>query len=782
MMNINLSQTHLNSLKKKHLEFALSHQQAMWFLSEMKSQNMVRHIFSTVQIRSVLDTAAWQRSWQKLGERHPILRTSYLMVEGQPCQVIHPQAHIDIKLIDASGWSEVSLQEQILEEIDRPFNLEHGSVLRVRLFTQSAEERVQLAVIHPIAGDAWSFEILLNDLRMLYTVESQIGQLGESFSTEVNDDQRCFPTDIQYINFVSWQSQMLASSKGDRHRELCKQLAGEFLFLELPLDRRPNAVQSYRSAAHLVDLDRTLLHKLRELGETERTSLYSVMLATLKILLYRYTGQNNIRVGTLMAGRGGQEEFHTIVGSFANPVVLQSNLEGNASFNAFLSQVSQTVAEVQDHQDYPFPLLIEQLIPEPDERCSPPYQVSFTWDDQRWYSQETGLNGTKFHSPLVMEPYLLRKQPGDLLDLSLRIWEVNISMVLCWQYNANLFEADTIARLACHYQILLEKIVATPERRIAELPLLTEAERYQLLVGWNDTQTPLPQKQSIQQLFEEQVEHSSESVAVIHKEQQFTYGDLNQRANQLAHYLRALGVTPETLVGICVERSLDMVVGLLGILKAGGVYVPLDVTYPKERLAYILSDAYVPAILTQERLIQAIPTTDAKVVLLDSDWSVISKKSKENLITSITADNLAYVTYTSGSTGRPKGVAIPHRGVIRLLFGVNYVRLDSSRVHLQIAPIAFDAATFEVWGALLHGACCVLFAGKLTTVQRIRDTIKTYGVTTLFLTTALFNTIIDELPDTFLEIQQLLTGGEAHSVSHMQKALEVLPSTEIISC
>jgi len=770
-MNINLSQTYLKSTEPQHSEFPLSYnQQAVWLLPE----NMVHHIFSTVVIRSVLDTVAWQRSWQKLAKRHPILRTSYLMVEGEPRQVIHPHADIDIKLIDASGWSEVSLQEKILEEINHPFDLESGSVVRVRLFTKLNKEVVQLAVIHPIAGDDWSLDILLNDLPMLYTLESKIGHHCESFSDSGVKDEH---TDIDYTNFVCWQSQMLASSEGDRHRKFWQQLADEFPVLELPLNKRRNTMHSYCGASHLVDMDPALLLKLRELAETEKVSLYSVMLANLKVLLHRYTGQDIIRVGTLMSGRGGLEEFQSIVGSFANPVILQSQLAGNPNFNTLLSQVARTVDQVQEHQDYPFPLLANQLIPESDEGCAPLYQVSFIWQDRHWYLQETGLNSTEF----VMKPYLLKKLQGDSLDLSLKIWEIENSIVLCWQYNANLFNADTIARLACHYQILLEGILDSPEQQIADLPLLSEAELQQLLVEWNNTQTPYPDERLIQQLFEEKVKCTPDAVAVIYEAQQLTYRDLNQRANQLAHYLQTLGLIPETLVGICVERSLDMIVGLLGILKAGGVYVPLDVTYPKERLAYILSDANVPVLLTQERLIQAIPTTDAKIICLDSDWSAIAEESKENLVTSTTADNLAYINYTSGSTGKPKGVAIPHRGVIRLLFGVDYVRLDSSRVHLQIAPIAFDAATFELWGALLHGGCCVLFSGKLTTVQRIRHTIKTYGVTTLWLTAALFNTIIDDLPETFLEIQQLLIGGEALSVSHIQKALEMLPSTEIIN-
>ncbi|MEH2206885.1 MAG: amino acid adenylation domain-containing protein [Nostoc sp.] len=790
-MDLNFCPRHLDSSTKKHSEFALSHnQQVMWLLSQQKSENKIRHIFSTVRLCSALDIATWQKAWQKLGEYHPILRTNYPIIEGQPCQVVSSQADIDIKAIDASGWSEVFLQDQISEEIDRPFNFQQGSVLRVRLFTQFDAEAVQLAVIHPIAGDAWSFNILLNDFRILYTLGSKICQQTESISSKENQEG-CISTHLQYVNFVNWQSEMLASPKGEQHYEFWKQqLAGEIPVLNLPLDRPRSLAQSQRSASHLVELDRQLLHKLQKLAQTEKASLYSVLLATLKVLLYRYTGQNNIHIGTPMAGRGGQDEFETIVGSFVNPVVLQSNLAGNPSFKAFLAQVNQTVTEAQDHQDYPFSLIMQQLMPQPDRSLSSLYQVFFTWDEQRWYSQEpksvlsaeTELNSGESDSVLIMKPYLFTGQVGALFDLSLIIWEVGNSIVLCWQYNADLFEADTIARIACHYQILLEGIVANPEHRVAELPLLSEAERHQLLVEWNDTQTPYPEKLSIQQLFEEQVERNPESVAVIYKEQQLTYRDLNQRANQLAHYLQTLGVTSETLVAICIERSLEMVVALLGILKAGGVYVPLDVTYPKERLAYILLDAQVSVLLTQQQLIKALPTTDAKVVILDSASLAIAKKSKENPIASTTADNLAYINYTSGSTGCPKGVAIPHRGVIRLLFGVDYVRLDSSRVHLQIAPIAFDAATFELWGALLHGARCVLFAGKLTTVQRIRDTINIYGVTTLFLTTALFNTIIDELPETFLGIQQLLTGGEAHSVGHIKKALEVLPSTEIISC
>jgi amino acid adenylation domain-containing protein len=425
------------------------------------------------------------------------------------------------------------------------------------------------------------------------------------------------------------------------------------------------------------------------------------------------------------------------------------------------------------HQDLPFEMLVEKLQPQRDLSRNPLVQVMFSLQNAPQSSGNlSGLNIQNMPLPIDVRARF---------DLEVNYWEVPGGLEGVWCYNTDLFEANTITRLAQHFQTLLQAIVTNPQARISELPLLSPAQRHQLLVEWNNTLVEYPHDKCIHQLFEEQCLSTPDAVAVVFKDEQLTYHELNCRANQLAHYLRSLGVGADELVGICVERSINMIVGLLGILKAGGAYVPLEPEYPQERLSFMLRDAQISVLLTQQSLVHKLPNHTAQVVCLDSDAQLIEEYSQDNAITHAQSTNLAYVIYTSGSTGQPKGVEVVHRGVNRLLFGANYVHLDARQTFLQLAPISFDASTFEIWGALLHGAKCVLFPGTIPTSQNLRQEIDKHGITVLWLTVALFNSIIDDDSQALSGIKQLLIGGEALSVSHVRKALASLPFTQIIN-
>src|SRR3990172_6881802 len=367
---------------------------------------------------------------------------------------------------------------------------------------------------------------------------------------------------------------------------------------------------------------------------------------------------------------------------------MRTDLSGNPSFRELLGRVREAALGAYNHQDLPFEKLVEELHPKRDLSRNPLFQVMFVLENAPRQALE--LSG------LTLNPLEVGSGTAKF-DLTLSIVEGAEGLRGILEYNSDLFNTDTITRMLGHFQTLLEGIVANPEQRISDLPLLTEAERQQLLVEWNDTKRDYPQDKCIHELFEAQVERTPEAIAVVFEDQQLTYSELNARANQLAHYLRALGVGPEVLVGICMERSLEMVVGLLGILKAGGAYVPLDLTYPKERLAFMLEDTHVPVLLTQERLVLGLPQHGATVVCLDADWEVIAQESEESLVSGATAENLAYVIYTSGSTGRPKGISVPHRAVNRLVFNTNYVNLEPSDRIAQASNSSFDAATFEIF-------------------------------------------------------------------------------------
>ncbi|MFS0517035.1 amino acid adenylation domain-containing protein [Nostoc sp. UIC 10607] len=732
-----------------------SGQEAMWFIYQIAPESVAYNIFITVKINSYLNIAAVNRVWEKIIEHHPILRTTYTIHEGKPVQQVNQQHKFNLEAIDANNWSEDQLKEKIFAITDRPFNLEKDSVLRVNLFTRSAEEHILLLTMHHIAGDMWSFDLLLSEFQSLYV--SEIEQVSQE-QTEAADS---FTKNKSYLEFVRWQSEMLSGSRGEKLWQYWQQqLAGELPILNLLVDKPRPPVKTSQGATHISKLDEQLIQKLNHLALVSRTSLYQILLAAFYVQLYRYTNQTDILIGSPMRGRWGRE-FKEIVGYFVNLNVLRVSVQENATFKEFLAQVSKTVREAQKHQDYPFSLLAEQLQPQRDPSRSPLCQVSFTWQAHRWCEPtENSLHSGE--QLLEIKPYLLGHQRGADFDLNLMVMEAQGVLQLCWQYNTDLFEASTITRMAGHFVTLLESIVANPQEQIWQLPLLTEIEQQQLLVQWNDTGVDYFQNKCIHQLFEEQVDSTPDAVAVVFENQQLTYQQLNCRANQLAHYLQSLGVGENVLVGLCVERSLEMVVGLLGILKAGGAYLPLDPEYPAERLSFMLKDTQVKVLLTQEKLVESLPQHQACVVCLDTDWHSISQANQDNLNSKVSPENLSYVIYTSGSTGTPKGVAVTHQAVNRLVLNTNYIQLTADECVAQAANIAFDAATFEIWGALLSGAKLVIITKSVLLIpEEFAVNIREHQVSVLFLTTALFNQLASVVPQAFSSLRYLLFGGEA---------------------
>jgi amino acid adenylation domain-containing protein len=491
-------------------------------------------------------------------------------------------------------------------------------------------------------------------------------------------------------------------------------------------------------------------------------------LTAFQVLLYRYTGQEDILVGSPSSGRQ-RTELEGIVGYCVNPIVLRSKLAGDPPFKVLLNQVREAVLDAFERQTYPFPLLVDRLQPLRDPSRSSLCQVMFVLQTPHLLREE-GISSFILGTPggrvtlgeLVLESLPFPIQQEGQFDLTLQMVETGEALSASFDYSTDLFDTATMVRMARHFTTLLKSIVEAPDRRITELPLFVNEERHQMLVEWNDTKTNYPKDKCVHELFEEQAEKSPDAVAVLYGEQQLTYRELNRRANQLAHYLRKRGVGPESLVGICVERSLEMVVGLLGILKAGGAYVPLDPDYPKDRLGFMMQDSQVAAVLTQQEMVEHLPQHTSEVIKLDRDWEEISRQSEENLRSGGTAENLAYVIYTSGSTGRPKGISIPHKAIHRLVFNTNYIGLEPSDRIAQASNASFDAATFEIWGALLYGAQLVGISKDVVLSPRAFSAeIRARNISTLFLTTALFNLLASEAPGTFQSVRHLLFGGEA---------------------
>ena len=589
-------------------------------------------------------------------------------------------------LIDLRAWSDTARQAEVqrllAETIRRPFDLVHDLMLRAVLLRLSDQEHLFLLVTHHIASDGWSTGILWQELTTLYRACAcgQPSPLPE--------------LPIQYVDYAVWQRHRLQGEVLENALSYWRKQLHNLSTLQLPTDRPRPAVQSFHGANQSLVLSKDLTEQLKALSRRERCTLFMTLLAAFQTLLHRYTGQADIAVGSPIAGRTWVE-VEGLIGFFVNTLVLRTDLAGHPSFRELLGRVREVAFEAYAHQELPFEKLVEELQPERNLSHSPLFQVAF------------GLQNTP-RAALKIEGLTLSPVEVDSgtakFDLMLVMHEEPDGLRGVLQYNTDLFDQATMLRLLGHFRTLLEGIVANPEQRLADLPLLTPAERHQLLVEWNDTRKDYPQDTCIHELFEAQVERTPEAVAVVCEDQQLTYRQLNSRANQLAHYLRQRGVGPEALVGLCVERSLDMVVGLLGILKAGGAYVPLEPAYPPERLAGMLEDAQVSLLLTQAHMAPRFLASLVSVICCDRDWRVMARESEENPRHTTEPTHLAYVIYTSGSTGRPKGVAVEHRQLLNYLHGiVDRLALPSTASFATVSTIAADLGNTVVFSALCTG-------------------------------------------------------------------------------
>ena len=754
-----------NGIVNESYAFPTSYaQQRLWFLHRLEPENSAYNIPAVFRLGGRLNVAAMEKSFHEIVRRHEALRTTFSFIEGEPKQIISSIAPSAMSMVDLRRLEESAreseLWRRLAEETRRYFDLEKGPLFQVSLLLIDDEDCVLIINMHHIISDGWSVAILFRELAICY----------EAFCENTVAEMPELP--IQYADYAIWQREWLQGEILERQLSYWKkQLAGIPAVLNLPTDRPRPAVQSFRGKRQTIELSKELSDELKALARQRDATLFMTLLAAFQALLYRYTGQEDIVVGSPIAGRN-RMEIEGLIGFFVNTLVLRANFASEPTFTELLAQVKETTLGAYTHQDLPFEKLVEELQPERSVAISPLFQALFVLQNTPAGALNCkGLNV----SPMRMAGETTK------FDLTLSVHEGGPGLRAGLQYSTDLFDEATIARMLGHFETLLEGIVANPEQRISDLPILTEAEKHQVLVEWNETKRDYPKDKCIHPLFEEQVKRTPEAVAVVSEDRQLTYGELNTRANQLAHHLRTLGVGPEVLVGICMERSIKMIVALLGILKAGGAYVPLDPDYPKERLEFMLDDAKVGMVLTDAASRSSLPPTNASVICLDGDWEAVVKESQVNPMGQSTADGLAYVVYTSGSTGIPKAVEVRHRGVVRLLFGVDYVQLHSAQTILHLAPISFDAATFEVWGALLHGGKCVLFPGKVPSASELGAVLKKYHVNMLWLSAALFNTVINEAPQGLSGVRQLLIGGEALSVPHIRKALSLLPNTEIIN-
>ena len=727
-------------------------QRALWFLYQSAPESTPYNVGFAVRVRSELDVPCLERAVQQVFDRHASLRTTYTMRNGAPLQRVHPSFEARIERADAAAWSEQELPERLADDVHRPFDLERGPLFRVKLFERASGEHALLLTVHHIALDFWSFIQILEELDLLYA------------ALRAGRPAVLPPVELEYTDFARWQADLLAGEEGERLLAYWReQLRGELPALNLPTDHPRPPVQSQRGAALHFSLGPELTRDLKALVEAEATTLYTLLLAAFQVFLHRMSGQDDILVGSPTAGRS-REAFEGVVGYFVNPVVLRGRLGGDPSFRAVLHQTRRTVLEAIEHQDFPFPLLVERLQLARDPSRSPIFQAVFVLQRPQRVEGSTALLLSESGARLTLggvelEPLILPERVADF-DLRLMVAESQDTARALLHYSTDLFDAATIERMAACFTTLLVGIVEAPEQRIGALPLVPEAERRRLLQDWNDTRTELPPNALVHALVEAHAARAPEGVAVACGSDRLTYGELNARANQLAHHLRSLGVGPEVLVGLCVEPSLEMVIGVLGILKAGGVYVPLDPSYPAERLSFLLEDAAVLVLLTQERLVDELPAQAAVVLSLDSQWdAAVAGEPTDDPGVELSPESLAYVIYTSGSTGRPKGVLVHHRALYNLAeaqrraLGVG----PGTRL-LQFARGGFDVAVGEIFTAFAAGATlCLASRDDLLPGPELARVLREQEVEALMLTPS----ALAALPEgDYPALRTLVLGGE----------------------
>jgi amino acid adenylation domain-containing protein len=764
---------------------ASHNQRALWFLHQLAPDSPAYNESFAWRVRAGGDPALLRAAFQDLIDRHAMLRTTFArQPDGSVAQVVHGYRELACEVRDAAGWSDAEPRAALTAESRRPFDLERGPLLRLVLFRRSEAETVLQTTVHHIAVDLWSMMVTM-------------GELQEVVTARLMGRRPDLPPAADYGEFVGWQAEMVVGPAGERHWDYWRRRLAAPPVLELPTDRPRPPVQTFDGRSYPFQLSPVLTARLKELARSERSTLYTVLLAAYQVLLARLSGQDDLLIGAQAAART-RPEFERVVGLFTNQLVLRADLSGNPPFTRFLARTKQGLLEALSHQDYPFSTLVERLHLRRDPSRSPLCDVSFTLQTPRPAgAARHGANGFAVQDQAdpadAVAAVTLGGAQVELIpldpeitksDLGLEMVETGAALSGWFRYSTNLFDAATVGRIAARYERLLEEIVADPRRPIDDLDALPAAERRQVLVDWNDTARPFPADHCLHELFAAQAARTPEATAVESGAERLTFRELDDRTDRLAHRLRGLGVGPDALVGVCVERSPEMVVALLAVLKAGGAYLPLAASDPPARLAFLLRDSRAGLVLTQERHRGLFDGLGARVACLDAphegdhDGTPVAK--------AVTPDHLAYVIYTSGSTGLPKGVMLPNRAVVNYLAyclsAYPAAEGAGSPVH---SPLGFDLTVTSLWAPLLAGRPVRLLPEHTGpgSVEGLATALKAGGLGLVKLTPAHLVALGQLLPPEAARgaARALVIGGEALLGEDLAFWAEHAPDTRLIN-
>ncbi len=747
-------------------------QERLWFLQQLEPESHAYVEPHAMKLDGQVQVEALEKSLNAVVQRHENLRTTFASVQGKPCQVIAPSLQLPLPVFDLTALSEEERQaeaQRLFSEAGRvTFDLGRGPLLHLYLLRLGHEGHILLITLHHIIADRASGNLLINEITTFYEAYAKLS------------DQQSLPSlpelPIQYADYALWQREWLQGEALKPHLDYWRQqLAGAPPLLELPADFPRPAVKRYGGSHVGFALPATLLQSLRALSAREGATLFMTLLGAFQTLLWRYSGQDDMVVGTSITSRT-RLELEPLIGLFINTLVLRTDLSGNPTFRQLLKRVRSVCLSAYEHQELPFEKLVEELQPERNLSYSPLYQVAFSLE----HAPGTGLQ----LADSTWEPIAWANNTSKF-DLSLILVETHTALPGRFEYNTDLFTSDTIARLARHFQTLLEGIVANPDQHLIDLPLLNQAERAQMLGEWDRPPAPLAANRCLHQVFEDRVTGRPDAVALVLEHQQLTYAELNARANQLAHYLRALGVGPEVRVGLCLDRSIEAIIGLLGILKAGGAYVPLDPYSPRERLAFMLADSQVNVVLTQQQWRARFAEHAQAYTLysLDSDWERIAQHQTTNGSWAVSPDNLAYVLYTSGSTGQPKGVLITHAQVAHYVYAcLSELGLADCTRFALVQPLTVDSTVTLLYSALFLGQILHLFSREQALdAIGLNDAFRAQAIDALKIAPSHLRALQTVAGESLMPGQRLIIGGEASSWEWVQGLAAKHPGCQVIN-